>query len=282
MRIKISSDSTCDLSPELVRENDINIVPLYINKDNKSYRDGVDIQPAEIFAHVAAGGALCTTSAAPVGIYRETFEALLKDYDAVIHINIGSGFSASYQNACIAAEDFENVRVVDSRNLSTGHGHVVMEACKLAKSGMDLDAICKELNELTPRVDASFLLDRLDYMVKGGRCSAVTAFGANLLRLKPCIEVVDNKMAVGKKYRGNYAKCMEQYVRARLADCDDLEYERIFITYTPVSDEVLNAVRRTVRECGDFEHIYETTAGGTISCHCGENTLGVLYIHKKS
>lgn len=282
MRIKISADSTCDLSPELIRENDIHIVPLYVNKDNKSYQDGVDITPAEIFAHVAAGNPLCTTSAAPVGVYRENFEKLLKDYDAVIHVNLGSGFSASHQNACIAAEEFENVRVIDSRNLSTGHGHVVLEACKLVKSGMELDAICKELDELTPRVDASFLLDRLDYMVKGGRCSAVTAFGANLLRLKPCIEVVDNKMAVGKKYRGSYAKCIEQYVRARLEDCPDLEKERVFITYTTATEEVLDTVRRTVRECADFEHIYETTAGGTISCHCGESTLGVLYIHKKA
>ena len=203
MRIKITADSTCDLSPELVQENNIEIFPLFINMGDKSYLDGVDIHPADIFAHVAAGGALCSTAAVPIGTYRERFEALSREYDAVVHVNIGSGFSVTYQNACLAAEDLPNVRVIDSRNLSTGQGHVVMEACKLAKTATDLDEMCEELKELTYRVDASFLLDRLDYMVKGGRCSSVMALGANLLKLKPCIEVVDNKMVVGKKYRGN-------------------------------------------------------------------------------
>ena len=280
MRIKITADSTCDLSPELVQENNIEIFPLFINMGDKSYLDGVDIHPADIFAHVAAGGALCSTAAVPIGTYRERFEALSREYDAVVHVNIGSGFSVTYQNACLAAEDLPNVRVIDSRNLSTGQGHVVMEACKLAKTATDLDEMCEELKELTYRVDASFLLDRLDYMVKGGRCSSVMALGANLLKLKPCIEVVDNKMVVGKKYRGNYAKCMEQYVRSRLEGADDLVYERIFITHTPVSKEVSDTVHRAVEKYGHFEHIYDTDAGGSIACHCGEGCLGILYIHK--
>lgn len=281
MRIKITADSTCDLSPELIQENGIEIFPLFVNKDDESFRDGVDIQPADIFAHVAAGGSLCSTAAVPVGIYHDRFAALSQEYDAVIHVSLGSGFSVTHQNACLAAEDLPNVRVIDSRNLSTGQGHVVMEACKLAKTAEDLDALCEELCELTGRVDTSFLLDRLDYMVKGGRCSPVAAFGANLLKLKPCIEVVDNKMIVGKKYRGNYVKSMEQYVRSRLEGADDLLYERIFITHTPVPKEISEVVHRTVRECGHFEHIYDTTAGCTISCHCGEGCLGILYIHKK-
>ena len=196
MKIKITADSTCDLSPELISENDIGIVPLFVNKGGESFLDGVTITPAEIFAHVAAGGDLCSTAAVPIGVYQEYFEKYLKEYDAVVHVCIGSGFSACYNNARLAAEEFENVRVIDSKNLSTGHGHVVLEACKLAKTATDLDAMQAELDELTSRVDASFLLDRLDYMVKGGRCSLVAALGANLLKLKPCIEVVDNKMIV--------------------------------------------------------------------------------------
>lgn len=281
MRVKITADSTCDLSPELIRENEIEIFPLFINMGGKSYLDGVDIHPKDIFAHVAAGGALCSTAAVPIGVYQERFEALSREYDAVVHISIGSGFSVTHQNACLAAEELPNVRVIDSRNLSTGHGHVVMEACKLAKTATDLDAMCKELNDLTPRVDTSFLLDRLDYMVKGGRCSSVIALGANLLKLKPCIEVVDNKMVVGKKYRGNYAKCMERYVRDRLEGAKDIVPERIFITHTAVSKEVSETVHRTVRECANFEHIYDTDAGCTVSCHCGEGCLGILYIHQK-
>lgn len=280
MRIKITSDSTCDLSPALIRENEIEIFPLFVNKGGESFLDGVTIQPSDIFAHVAAGGDLCSTAAVPVGVYQERFSALRKEYDAVIHVSLGSGFSVTHHNAVLAAEDMDNVRVIDSRNLSTGHGHVVMEACKLAKTADDLDSIVAALNDLTPRVDTSFLLDRLDYMVKGGRCSAVAMLGANLLNLKPCIIVQDNKMVVAKKYRGHYAKCMEKYVRDRLADSADILSERIFITHTPVSDEVLETVHRTVRACMSFEHIYETTAGGTISCHCGEGCLGILFIHQ--
>ena len=280
MKIKITADSTCDLSPAQLQENDITLLPLFIHKGEDSYRDGVDIMPADIFSHVAAGGALCSTAAPSVGAYEDFFTEIATGYDAVVHLSLGSGFSTCYQNASIAAESFANVRVVDSRNLSTGHGHMVLEACRIAKTTDSLDAVCAELDDIAPRVDTSFLLKRLDYMVKGGRCSMVRALGANLLNLKPCIEVVDNKMVVGKKYRGNYAKCIEQYVRDRLENIDDILPERIFITYTPIDAEVLETARRTVRECGRFHKVDETTAGCTISCHCGENCLGVLFIHK--
>ncbi len=282
MKIKITSDSTCDLSPELLRENNISIIPLHINKNGESFRDGLDIVPADIFAHVAAGGEICSTSAVSLGEYEEAFKKNLEGYDALVHISIGSGFSVTHHNACIVAENMPNVRVIDSRNLSTGQGQVVLEACRLAKTATDLDELKAALDEFAGRVDMSFLLDRLDYMVKGGRCSLVSALGANILKLKPCIEVVDNKMIVGKKYRGNYAKCMERYVLDRLENQEDILPERIFIVNTPVSQEVHETVRRTVRECMSFETTYETTAGCTISCHCGEGTLGICYVHKKA
>ncbi len=281
MNIKITADSTCDLSAEQIRDNQIHIFPLAVNKGGQSFFDCVDIQPADIFAHVAAGGELCSTSAVSVGVYQDTFEKFSREYDGVIHISIGSGFSVTHHNAMLAAEELTNVRVIDSRNLSTGQGHVVMEACRLAKTMDDLDAIKAALDEFAPCVDASFLLDRLDYMVKGGRCSSVVALGANLLKLKPCIEVIDNKMIVGKKYRGNYTKCMEKYVLERLENATDVRPELIFITHTPVSDEILQTVHSAVRRCKDFEQIVETTAGCTISCHCGEGCLGVLYVHEK-
>ncbi len=282
MKIKITADSTCDLSAQQIKDNDIHIIPLCVNKDGQSFLDGVTIQPEEIFAHVAAGGDLCTTSAASVGVYQEIFEELLKENDALIHISLGSGFSVTHHNAVLAAEDMPNVRIIDSRNLSTGHGHVVMEACRLAKTMDDLDEIKAKLDEFAPRVDASFLLDRLDYMVKGGRCTLVAALGANLLKLKPCIEVIDNKMIVGKKYRGNYTKCMEKYVLERLENAEDVCPELIFVTHTPVSDEILQTVHAAVRKCKTFEQVVETTAGCTISCHCGEGCLGVLYVHEKA
>lgn len=280
MKIKISSDSTCDLSKEYIKAHDIGILSLVVVKDGESYRDGIDITPDVIFAHVNGGGALCSTSAANVNDYMELFEEYKKEYDAVIHINLGSGFSSSYQNACIAAEEFENVYVVDSMNLSTGHGLVVVEAVKMAENGETPEKIYEALKELAPKVEASFVLDRLDYMVKGGRCSAVAALGASLLQLKPCIEVVDGKMGVCKKYRGSYEKALANYVKDRLKDREDIEPERIFVTHTETPQEIVDSVKAAVNEYKEFGIVEETVAGCTVSCHCGPNTLGVLFIRK--
>ncbi|OJU15481.1 MAG: fatty acid-binding protein DegV, partial [Clostridiales bacterium 43-6] len=212
MKIKITSDSTCDLSAELIGENNITILPLKVMKQGKAYTDGVDISPADIFSHVNSGGELCTTAACNIEEYRSVFASFSGQYDAVIHINLGSGFSSCYQNACIAAEEFDNVYVIDSQNLSTGQGHIVMEACSRAKTCTDVQVLCSDLRALTQRVEASFVINRLDYMVKGGRCSMVAALGANLLKIKPCIEVKNGKMQMGKKYRGSFAGCLSQYV----------------------------------------------------------------------
>ena len=280
MKIKILSDSTCDLSQELLTANDIAIVPLTVIKNDEEFKDAVTITPDVIFEHVAAGGSLCSTSANSVGEYQEWFEKYAGDYDGVIHINIGSGFSSCYQNACLAAEDFPNVRVVDSMNLSTGQGLVVLEACRLAKEATDLDQLADAIREFTTRVEASFLLSRLDYMVKGGRCSSAAALGANLLNLKPCIEVKNGKMSVVKKYRGNFDKALSMYVKDRLADREDLVGDILFVTKTPVSDECYAAVMKAVEQYGKFDIIYETNAGCTVSCHCGPGTLGVLFVRK--
>ena len=280
MNIKIISDSTCDLPKDLLDAYSITLFPLTVVKNDAAFKDGVDIFPADIFAHVAAGGALCSTSAGSVGDYADTFEKYASCHDAVIHISLGSGFSSSYQNACVAASDFDNVYCVDSMNLSTGQGFIVLKAYELARSGMDAKAIVEELNTLTSKVEASFLVDKLDYLVKGGRCSSAAALGANLLNLKPCIEVKNGKMTVVKKYRGNYAKCLGSYVKDRLADREDIDRDTLFVTKTSVSDDCYRAVMDAVSTHGHFETVYETTAGCTISCHCGPGTLGVLFLKK--
>ena len=279
MNIKILSDSTCDLSPALLAENNISLVPLTVVKGDEQFKDGVTITAADIFAHVAAGGDLCSTAANSIGEYADEFEKYT-EYDGVIHITIGSGFSSCYQNACLAAEDYPNVRVVDSQNLSTGQGLVVLKACELAKTATDLDALADQLRSFTEKVEASFLVDKLDYLAKGGRCSAVAALGANLLNLKPCIEVKNGKMGVVKKYRGKYEKCLATYVKERLADRDDIHRGILFVTKTEVSDTCYDAVMAAVEENGHFAHVYETTAGCTVSCHCGPGTLGVLFVRK--
>ena len=270
------SHSTCDLPAQLLQQYDVSLVRLTVVKGDEQFKDGSTITPAEIFAHVAAGGALCTTAANSIGEYQEKYEQFAADYDGVLMITLGSGFSTCYQSACLAAEDFPNVRVVDSQNLSSGQGLVVLKACELAKSAADLDALANELRAYTEKVEASFVVDNLDYLVKGGRCSSAAALGANLLNLKPCIEVKGGKMTVGKKYRGKYDKCLGNYVKERLEGRDDINEDTLFITQTVVSDEAYAAVKESVSAYGKFQNIYETTAGCTISCHCGPGTLGIF------
>lgn len=280
MNIKIISDSTCDLPQHLVESNHIAIFPLTVIKDGESYKDNVTITPAEIFAHVAAGGSLCSTAAGNLGDYQDLFAQYAGQYDGVLHISLGSGFSSSYQNASLAAQEFDNVQVIDSQNLSTGQGFVVLKAVELAETAESLDSLADALREYAEKVEASFIVDKLDYLVKGGRCSSAAALGANLLNLKPCIEVKNGKMTVVKKYRGNYAKCLTAYAKERLADREDIDTNTLFITSTVVDDSARSALMDFINANTSFEHMYETTAGCTVSCHCGPGTLGVIVVRK--
>lgn len=281
MNIKILSDSTCDLPKNLVDQYGITLFPLTVVKKGENYRDNVTITPDDIFAHVAAGGDLCSTAAGNVGEYQELFAQYADKYDGVVHVNIGSGFSSSYQNACLAAMDFDNVIVIDSQNLSTGQGHIVIKAAQLAASCNSLTELKEQIEAYVPKVEASFVLDQLKYMAKGGRCSSATALGANLLNLKPCIEVRGGKMSVVKKYRGTYSKCLTSYVKDRLAEREDIEDDLLFLTYTPVDESALSAVKAAIAQHGSkFKQIAESKAGCTVSCHCGPGTLGVLFVRK--
>lgn len=280
MNIKITADSTCDLSTELCSKYNISILPLYIVKDGISYKDMKEIEPADIFEHVKAGGAITSTSAINTEDYIGYFSPLSKEYDAVIHINISSDFSSCCQNAKIAAEEFDNVYVVDSRNLSTGSGLIVLRAAEMAQEGLPAAEIAEKLQALTEKVEASFVIDKLDYLRKGGRCSALAALGANLLSLRPCIEVKNGKMSVGKKYRGLFASCIEKYVSERLSGRDDIDKKRIFITHTPCDKQIVDNVKKYIKQNCNFEEVLETMAGCTVSSHCGPNTLGVLFMRK--
>lgn len=281
MNIKVTADSTCDLSQELLERYNITTVPLYIQMGGREFKDGVDITPKDIFAHVAAGGDLCSTTAVNVADYVKLFEKYSSDYDAVFHITISSDFSSCYLSACTAAEGFDNVYVVDSRNLSSGQGHVVVEAAIKGAGMDDPKQLYDYLVKLTDRVEASFVIDKLDYMRKGGRCSSVTLLGANLLQLKPCIEVKNGKMAVVKKYRGSFGKCLDAYVRDRLQGRSDIVTDRIFITH-PACDEYVEHIREEIKKYADFKEIDETHAGCTVTCHCGPGTLGILFIRKEA
>ena len=280
MKVKITADSTCDLSPELVEQYHIQIVPLAIIKDGKPFIDGVEITPDDIYEHFNQTGRLCNTTAVSTGEYLDLFRELRKEYDAVIHFTISSEMSVCYQNAQLAAEEVPGVYPIDSRNLSTGIGQLVLDAAILAEKGLDAEEIVPILLDKRERLDVSFLIDTLTYLHKGGRCSGVAALGANLLSLKPCIEVRDGTMGVGKKYRGNLKKCLVQYVKDRLEGRSDIDTARIFITDSGVSEEIRQAVHEAVAACQPFEEILHTRAGSTVSNHCGPNTLGILYYHK--
>lgn len=279
-KIIISSDSTCDLSAELKERYGVKIIPLGVTLGTQVYRDGVDIYPDFIYEHHTKTGELPKTTAANVGECIDYFTDLTKDGDAVIHFTISSTMSSTYNNSCLAASEFDNVYVIDSKNLSTGGGLLVVAAAEMAKSGMEAKAIVEELEKLVPCVDASFVIDSLEYLHKGGRCSALAMLGANLLKLKPCIEVKNGVMGVGKKYRGVYGKVLTEYVNERLTNVDDIDTSRVFVTHAGCAPEIVDSVLEQVKATGIFKEVFLTRAGCTVSSHCGANTLGVLFIRK--
>ena len=280
MRIHVTSDSTCDLSPELIEQFNIGISPLYVVLDGKSYKDMVEITPDKVYEYVESTKKVGSTAALNVADYLAFFTENLEGYDAIIHFTISSEMSSCYQNACIAAEDFQNVYVIDSRNLSTGIGHLVLDAAEMAAEGKDPKEIVDILNERKKKLDVSFVIDTLKYLALGGRCSSVVALGANLLNLKPTIYVKDGKMGVGKKYRMSLDRALLRYVIDQLGDLDTVDTRRIFVTDSGMSDERWQSVEKLLRETLPFEHIYHTRAGCTVSNHCGPNTLGILFYRK--
>lgn len=280
LKIKITADSTCDLSAEIAQRYGIELIPLYVNKGGVYYKDGLDIFAQDIYDHVSAGGELCSTAAVNIDDYTRIFTQLRTSYDAVIHFTISASMSSCFQNASIVASDMEQVYVIDSENLSTGIGQLAIEAAIMAESGMEAEEIVSVLNQMKKKLDVSFVLDTLEYLRKGGRCSALAALGANLLSLKPCIEVRDGAMKVGKKYRGSLDKCIEKYICERLADVDTLDLRRIFVTHSGMEQSRLDGFAEIVAKCAPFAEILQTQAGCTISSHCGPNCIGILFFRK--
>ena len=278
MSVKIIADSTCDLPEALLTQYDITILPLSIVKDGQFYRDRIEITPQDVFAHVDAGGALCSTAAVNVSEFTDCFAQYSSRYDAVICITLSAEMSSCYQNACLAASSFSNVHVVDSRNLSSAQGLIALDAARLAADGYAGHEIVRMLREETGKVQSSFLLDRLDYMRKGGRCSAVAALGANLMHLKPCIAVKDGKMGVVKKYRGSFEHCMVQYTKELLEHSPNSRGDIAIVVHPAADRAAVDATLLTLKEDGRFKAVYEARTGCTVACHCGANTIGVMFM----
>lgn len=280
-RILISTDSTADLSQQLLEKNNIEVFSLTIVRDGESLKDGVDIKTPDIFEFKEKTGRLTTTSAGNIADYEEFFLHHLKEYDEIIHFTISSDMSSSYANAKLGAEEMDNVYVIDSRNLSTGIGLQVLKACDLRDSGKSAKEIVEYIGSIADKVRASFVLDTLDYMKKGGRCSSVVALGANLLKLKPCIEVHNGKMDVAKKYRGKISAVYTEYVKEQLPDKSKLDTKRVFVTHTCLDNpQDVKEIVELVKSMNLFDEVYETVAGCSVSVHCGPGTLGVLFIEK--
>lgn len=279
-KVIITSDSTSDLSPELRERYHIDILPLGVVLGDKLHIDGIDIDPDMIYEYHKQTGQLPKTNAINIETAAEFFKPYVDKGYTVIHFSLSSEMSSSFNNTRLAAQEFENVYVIDSRNLSTGIGLLIIAAAEMAESGIQAEKIVEELDRLIPCVDASFVIDDLEYLHKGGRCSALAMFGANLLKLKPCIQVKNGSMGVAKKYRGKYSEVLKQYVNEQLGDCSDIITDRIFITHAGVDEETANAVVDLVKSTGKFKEVFLTRAGCTVSSHCGPYTLGVLFIRK--
>lgn len=278
-QIILSADSTCDLDEDLKNRYHVNYFPLHINLNGKDYLDNVNITPEQVYQEYYDNKVLPKTSAVNVEEYMDHFRPWVEQGCEVIHINLGHALSSSYQNCRLAAKELGHVHVVDSGNLSTGTGLTVVAAGKMIAAGMDAEDIAEELRRTTTRRHASFVLDTLTFLHAGGRCSAVAALGANMLKLKPSIQVDnhDGSMSVGKKYRGSLDKVLVKYVRDELSKHTDIDPELLFITHSGIPQEYIDLVKKTVEEMMDFKEIHITKASCTISCHCGPNTLGILF-----
>ncbi len=276
----ITSDSTTDLSTELRERYNISLIPLIINLDDKAYRDGIDINPDGIYEHHDKTGKLPKTAAPNVEDYINFFKQFTDAGKKIIHFTISSDMSSSYNNARIAAEEVGNVFVIDTMNLSTGGGLLVLAAADMLNSGLSAEETVEKTNALVPCVDASFVIDSLEYLYKGGRCSALAMLGANLLKLKPCIQVKNGKMDVAKKYRGKYSEVLKEYISERTADYSDIILDRVFITHAGCDPELVDEIVEQVKAAAPFKEVFMTRAGCTVSSHCGANTLGILFIRK--
>lgn len=280
--IVLCADSTCDLSQDLIERYNVHILPLHVNLDGNTYADGVDMTPDEIYDVYRQKKILPTTAATNTVEYEEFVAPFIEAGNDVIYVNLGSGISVTHNNCRMAAEETPGLYVIDSGNLSTGMGHVVIAAAERIAAGMPVEQIVEEVRAFTKKVEASFVLDTLEFLHKGGRCSALAMLGANVLKLKPCIEVnnEDSTMSVGKKYRGTLDKVLAEYVKDRLEGRDDIRTDRIFITHSGISEERIQLVRDAVAQYKQFDEVLVTRAGCTVSAHCGPNTLGILFVCK--
>ena len=281
MRIRITSDSTCDLN-SLVETRNIGIIPLQVNLGENSYFDGVDITPQDIFAFVEETKVLPKTAAPSIGDYEDFFKKELEGYDALIHFNISKKSSGSHSFAVQAAESFGGkVHVIDSKALSSGQGLLVLKACDMRDEGKTVEEIVAAVKEIRNRINTSFVPDNLDYLHRGGRVSGMVKTVAGMFKIHPLIYMEDGQLLPGKKYKGKMSVLIKQYVEDLKALYPDYDKSRCFVTHSNAEPELVEAAKAKVKEIFEFDEIIETVAGSIITSHCGKGTLGVLFVYNK-
>ena len=280
MKIRMTADSTCDLSPELIRKYDIGIVPLSVIINGEVFHDGVDVTPRDIFRASEAGQSV-RTAAVNTYEYREFFTEQLKSCDQLVHVCLGSGFSSCYSDATEAAREMENVFVVDSRNLSTGSGLLVLDGVNMIRNGAeDGKTIAETLQARTGLVNSSFVVRTIDYLRRGGRCTGLEALGAKMLHIRPSIVVQDGVMHPGVKYRGRYEHYLKHYIADLLENDSNIDFQRVFVVQSPSEEGLVRFAIDTVKSYGLFREVQEAMAGCTICTHCGPDTLGLMFMEK--
>ncbi|MBR3333819.1 MAG: DegV family protein [Clostridia bacterium] len=281
MKIRMTADSTCDLTPELIRKYEIGVAPLSVVIDGEVFHDGVDVTPRDIFRAAEAGKSV-RTAAVNTFEYREFFEKQLKSCDQLVHVCLGSGFSSCYSDAVEASREVGNVFVVDSRNLSTGSGLLVLEGLRMIREGAgDGKVIAETLQAKTGLVNASFVLRTVDYLRRGGRCTGLEALGAKMLHIRPSIVVQDGKMRPGEKYRGRFEHYLKHYIADLLENDSNIDFQRVFVVHSPSEDGLARFAIDTVKSYGLFREVLEAMAGCTICTHCGPDTLGLMFLNKE-
>ena len=281
--IRIFSDSTCDLSPELVERYELTIIPLHVLLGETDLKDGIDADQKTIFDWADENNATPHTAAPSTDEVMDLFRPALEAGDEIVSFSISAGMSNSLNVQHMATEILkaeDKISVIDSKNLSTGIGLLVIRAAELAKEGKSREEIVSEIEELIPKVRASFVIDTLTYLYRGGRCSGMSALVGGVLKLRPEIVVHDGKMAPSKKYRGKMLAVYKEYAKDQEESMKDARPDRVFITHTCLDEEGPDAVRAYLESLGIFNEILETHAGGVVSSHCGPGTLGVLFIMK--
>lgn len=277
MKYKITCESSADLNQDMYKKLGVPVIPFRITLGSDDYFDGKNITNDQLFDYANSNSQLPKTSALNENDYTEFWEEQLKDCDGIIHLSISSKISSTYNNAVVAAKKFNNVYVIDSMSLSSGIGLQVIYATQLRDKEVDIEKAVELINKRRESVQISFVVDKLNYLYKGGRCSALSLLGANLLSIKPSIIVSNGRMIVGKKYIGKMHKILDKYIDETLNDFNNPDTSLCFITYSSATPEMLDVARKTLKDKGIFKNIVETTAGCTVSTHCGPNTLGIIY-----